>query len=641
MRTMQPFRLSQCLVLALVIPCLLLRSAAFGKNPKGGATSSGTLLVVVVVDQMRADYYNRFAPLLLAAAKQQSKQSSPAESGLGWFLTSGATFTNARTASAPTVTAAGHASLCTGTSPGLSGIAANEYFDRDADRILPMVFDGQAKVVRTSGLLGKGPLESGPDNGVSAAKLRTAPLGERIERFVQAKTVAGKSAGRKGRSVVLAIKDRAAMVCAGRTSDGAYYFDDMSGSMVTSSASASPNRTALPEWVDAFNRRVRPENASDWKLLLSDRKIYENFLGAELELNARAAASAKKNAGRPIGDFPFLLRSKPDASLLEIYQRFQVMPAASDYLVDFALDAVTKERLGQEGATDVLVVSFSTPDLVGHGFGLSSVELLDTYLWLDQSLERLRAGVNDRIGKQGRVVWALSADHGVQQIPEIDAAQAAAGKGAPPHRMDGKAIVTELNEALSKSDAWGKGEWIKTITTEQLIFNDAALKAKGRSQAELAKDVVALVQKLPDIFAAFGREEVAAAAAELQKSRMKSDGLQDTRKSSQRDYALQYLARGFDARVAGDVYLVLSEGSILGGKNLATHGSIWEADARIPLAIVSPGLVAKRSIDKDVYADDLVPTLMDLVFGKGAADYPAVGAFTGVSRAELIRPNLK
>jgi hypothetical protein len=300
--------------------------------------------------------------------------------------------------------------------------------------------------------------------------------------------------------------------------------------------------------------------------------------------------------------------------------------------VDFALDAVTSEKLGQDGATDVLVLGFSTPDIVGHGFGQSSVELVDTYLWLNQSLERLRAGVDERIGKKGRVVWALSADHGVQQIPE-----AAPSKGNGARRVDRKVLVTQLNDELSKLPAWGKGEWIKTITTEQLIFNDATLKSKGRSQAELAKDVVALAQKLPDVFAAFGRDEVSAAAAQMQKSGLKSEGLQTVRLRSQKEYALQYLARGFDARIAGDVYLVLTEGSILASKNLATHGSIWDADARIPLAIVSPGLVAQRTIDADVYADDLVPTLIDLVFGKGSSNHPSVGAFTGVSRAESIR----
>ncbi len=611
------------------------------KDIKNAGTPSGTLFVIVVVDQMRSDYVSRFAPLFKAAAKQQKAEQAAqnqGDGGFGWFMASGANFTNARTASAPTVTAAGHASLCTGTSPILSGIPANEYFDRELDRVLPMVFDAQAKVVRTPGLLGKGPLESSADDGVSGSKLRTAPLGERINAFVQSQSGGKKKGGvpggsRKGRSIALSMKDRAAMVCAGRNSDGAYYFDDKSGSMVTSSAASSPERTSLPEWVDAFNRRVRPEKSRDWKLFLSDRKVYETFLGEDLSTTSRAAAAnEKKGPGRPPGEFPLLLWPRPDASLLEIYQRFQIMPAASDYLVDFALDAVTNEKLGQDGATDVLVLSFSTPDAVGHGFGQSSMELVDTYLWLNQSLERLRNGVDQRVGKKGRVVWALSADHGVQQIPEVVAA-----KGGVARRVDGKTLVSQLNDELSKMQAWGKGEWIKTITTEQLIFNDATLKSKGRSQADLAKDVVQLAQKLPYVFAAYSRDDVAAAAQEMQKSGLKSEALQAVRQRSEKDYALQYLARGFDVPIAGDVYLVFAEGSIMASKNLATHGSVWEADARIPLIIVSPGLVAERTIDTNVYADDLVPTLIDLVFGKGSSSQATIGTLTGVSRAESIR----
>jgi Type I phosphodiesterase / nucleotide pyrophosphatase len=231
------------------------------KDSKKIGTPPGTLFVIVVVDQMRSDYVSRFTPLFKAAAKAHNANKASenqGEGGFAWFIGSGANFTNARTASAPTVTAAGHASLCTGTSPILSGIPANEYFDREQDRTLPMVFDAQAKVIRTPGLLGKGPLESSADDGVSASKLRTAPLGERIGAYVLGQSSGTKKDGlgagtRKGRSIALSMKDRAAMVCAGRNSDGAYYFDDKSGSMVTSSAASSPERTSLPEWVDAFN----------------------------------------------------------------------------------------------------------------------------------------------------------------------------------------------------------------------------------------------------------------------------------------------------------------------------------------------------------------------------------------------------
>lgn len=586
------------------------------------AEGSGSLTVLLIVDQMRPDYIDRFRPLLL--------KTETGNNGLLWLADSGVRFENTRTAAAPTVTAAGHASVCTGSAPAIHGIAANEFFDGSEAVSKTLVSDPSAAIIRTSGLLSSGPLEqSAPDSGSSSWRLRTLTLGERFKR------AAISQGQRAGKSVAVAIKDRAALSCAGSVNDGAYYFDVKSGSLVTSSKAG---RDSLPQWVDAYNRSHRPESYGNWNLALANPSDY----GVALDSNEFAATTAflqsrTQKIGKP-GDFPHLLRPQASSSLLEVYDRFTLMPAASDYIVEFALEAAISEKLGQGGSSDILVISFSTPDLVGHSYGSASLELVDTYLHLHASIENLRNRLPKILGHE-RITYALTADHGIQQIPE---ALRANGKNAG--RLDAKAFQLEVNQIIEGLAKSGNAQWVDAFITDQIFLNRKQLKESRQELATFAREVAKKIEKMPGIFAAFTAAEVAESSKAYASKRYSSVALGNELVTDKRSYALKFLSRGYHPAVAGDIYIVPQEGWQFGYAGIAAnHGSPWDADSRIPWLLAGPGVPGGIRVSEPTFADDIVPTLLDLAHlnapssrSKGSTQSDALQDVTGQSRKSLF-----
>jgi hypothetical protein len=571
---------------------------------------------------MRHDYIERFRPLLL--------KTDTGSNGLLWLADSGVRFENTRTAAAPTVTAAGHASVCTGSVPAVHGVTANEYFDRTDSTSKPLVSDPAAKVIRTVGMLGSGPLEqTSPDSGVSPWRLRTSTLGERF------KTAAAANGQLPGKSIAVAIKDRAALICAGSNHDGAYYFDAKSGSIVTSSKAG---RAALPTWVDSFNRGRRPEMYGDWNLALKNQSEYSSALDSrEFAATNAFLQSRTQKIGKP-GEFPHTLRPHPNTSLLEVYDRFSLMPAASDYVVDFALEAALHEKIGQGGSSDILVISFSSPDLVGHSYGSASMELVDTYLHLHASIERLRTKLPTILGHE-RITYALTADHAVQQIPE---ALQATGKNAG--RIDAKSFQLEVNRLIAGNPKFGGGEWISAFVSDQLFLNHTLIHSKGMKVTDLADELSRKVEDLPGIFAAFSAAEVAKASESFGVNRYSSQELRGLLGLDKRSYALKFLSRGFHPSVAGDIYIVPQEGWQFGYAGIAAnHGTPWDADSRIPWLLAGSGVPRGVTIIEPTFADDVVPTLLDIAkLGSQAATNQTnvpdrtLDGVTGKSRKSLF-----
>jgi hypothetical protein len=598
-------------------------AASRASEEQGG---SGGLIVLIVVDQMRPDYLDRFAPLMVprsTGALQSASDQSGQHRGLQWFRHGGAWFTSARTAAAPTVTAAGHASLCSGNAPVVHGIASNELFDRQQGRVVGVAADAGATTFRTPGLLGQGALENAPEDGSSGKRLKVGTLSSQLKKVFP-----------DSRSIAVSVKDRSALICGGPDAWGAYFFDKRSGSFVTSSWAGAAQ---LPEWVHQFNRAHRPEKRGPWALKLNDRAKYQKIIG-EANLTATAKALEGKTLAFPFGVFPRSITAGKDSqtSRLADYERFVLTPAASDLVARFALEAVVREKLGQRNTLDSLVVSFSTPDLVGHQYGSSSLEFVDTYLHLNSTIELLREGIEQTVGTKTPIVWALAADHGIAPIPELSQATP-----DQPQRIDGRQFRKQLDERLSASPFFaGHGlrgsELITSMVLENIYLDHSLLAAKGLDPEQVAKNVALAVAADPMVVASFTQGELALAAADAKKTAFSHsilDELRDAAKkdpSRVKDYAKAFYARGYQPDQMGDVVFVLKEGSLLSfGPPLANHGSVWDDDARITMAVVAPATRAGTRVDKNVYADDLVPTLLDLA----SVSLDRVGPFTGVSRA--------
>jgi Type I phosphodiesterase / nucleotide pyrophosphatase len=323
------------------------------------------------------------------------------EGGFKLWLEHGAYFTDCNYNYANTRTAPGHATLLTGAYSNGHGIMANEWWDPEKKRRVTSVEDEATKIV---GLAGGG-VGSSPHN------LLADTLGDELKLATQG----------KARVFGVALKDRAAVLPAGFAGDGAYWIDQKTGAWVTSTY----YRSELPKWAQDFNESKRSEKYLNQEWKDSDGKVL------------RTTKSAEGQAGgfyNVVGSTPF----------------------ANDYEFEFARELITYEKLGTGPATDLLVISLSANDILGHKVGPDSPEMQAMALAMDRQL----AAFFDFIGHQFGLanVWiALSADHGVAPVPAV-----AAKLHLPAMAFAVDKMRTQVNSALSSRFAH-QAEYVRDI----------------------------------------------------------------------------------------------------------------------------------------------------------------------------------
>ena len=334
---------------------------ATGAEATGSAVPEGAprLVLLIVVDQMRGDYLERFRPLL--------------NHGLARLLQEGIVFTDAHHFHAATETAPGHATLATGVFPKRHGIIANSWFDRERGEDVYCCGD--------------------PDHGVSPRNMLVPTLGDLL-----------KAAYPETRVYAASAKDRAAILMGGHHADGAWWYGRSRGTWVTSTYYG--DQEYQPAWVEAFNDedRLAAHFANAWTPLVP----LEHTSAYDIEPLDR---------GPVIDTFPHAVGGftvERGAFYGDVYRS----PFVDGYLEDFVETLIEAENLGADEIPDLLAVSFSALDTVGHGYGPNAPETLDTILRLDRTIGELLDFVDERIGMENTVV-ALSSDHGVGEVPEL------------------------------------------------------------------------------------------------------------------------------------------------------------------------------------------------------------------------------
>ncbi len=362
-------------LLAALIPFLLLPFILFGLSSLASASAYNghpKLVVVIVIDQFRGDYLERY-------------RDQFGEGGFRLLLDHGANFTDCNYDYANTRTAPGHATLFTGAYTDGHGIAANEWWDQKKKHMVTSVEDDATKLVGVAPDATEGNVGSSPHN------LLADTLGDELKLATQ-----GKS-----RVFGVSLKDRAAVLPGGFSADAAYWIDPASGTWITSTY----YRHDLPKWAQDFNSGNRAAKYwdRDWK----------NNNGDVL----RSTAHRKGKNGSEAG----------------FYEVIGSTPFANEYELEFAKELVVYESLGAGQATDLLVVSLSPNDILGHQVGPDSPEMAAMALALDRELADFFGFLGHQIGLAN--VWiALSADHGVSALPDaakklrIPAANLEAGK---------------------------------------------------------------------------------------------------------------------------------------------------------------------------------------------------------------------
>ncbi len=360
------------------------------------------LLLLCSISGAFASAYNAHPKLIIVIVIDQFRgdylersRDQFGDGGFRVFLDRGAYFTDCNYDYANTRTAPGHATLFTGSYTSGHGIVANEWWDPQKKKRVTSVEDDTTKLVGVD--------HTGP--GASPHNLMSDTLGDELKL----------ATGGKARVFAISLKDRAAVLPAGFSGDAAYWIDPKSGDWITSTY----YREDLPEWVRNFNGSHRAEKFWNREWKDSDG----NSLGSTAPRNGKD--------GAPAG----------------FYEVVGSTPFANDYQLEFAKELVLYERLGAGSATDLLVISLSANDILGHQVGPDSPQMRSMALELDRQLAEFFGFLGHQVGMAN--VWmALSADHGVAPLPEF-----AKTLRLPAANLDAKALREQINSLLSKKYA--------------------------------------------------------------------------------------------------------------------------------------------------------------------------------------------
>jgi predicted AlkP superfamily pyrophosphatase or phosphodiesterase len=393
-----------------LLPASPALASAYNGHPK--------LIVIVVIDQFRGDYLERH-------------RDQFGEGGFRLFLERGAYFTDCNYDYANTRTAPGHATLLTGAYSSGHGIVANEWWDPQKKHMVTSVEDDSTHLV---GVAGDAP-------GASPHNLLASTLGDEIKL----------ATGGKSRVFGVALKDRAAVLPAGRTGDGAYWIEHKSGAWITSTY----YRTDLPKWALDFNAGNRASKYWD--------REWRDGEGNTL----RSTAHPKSKDGSDAG----------------FYDVVGPTPFANDYELEFAKELVLSEQLGGGPATDLLTVSLSANDLLGHQVGPDSPEMQAMVLATDRQLAEFFNFLGHQLGLAN--VWiALSADHGVAPLPSV-----ANRLHIPAENLNADELKSQINKALATRFPAGKaGNFVKSFDypvswLNEELFSSLKIKEEDAERA--------------------------------------------------------------------------------------------------------------------------------------------------------------
>jgi predicted AlkP superfamily pyrophosphatase or phosphodiesterase len=521
---------------------LLISAVLLSAAPGAQQSANATdtrLVLLIAVDQFRYDYLTRFR--------------SDYNAGFTKLLANGAVFTNAYLEHYPTVTAVGHATMLSGATPSVSGIIGNDWFDRESGASVASIADETVK-----------PAGAADAAKASPRRLLVSTLGDEM------KLAAGAPRGSANAPHVIGIslKDRAAIMPVGRGADAAYWFDTKTGSFVSSTYYMND----VPAWVAAFNSR-RPADSLAGQAWLA------------------------LSAGTP------LLKQLPKETDSKLYEAVYGSPFGNQMLVDFTTTALAEERLGQRGLVDLLSVSFSSNDSVGHTFGPDSPQVRDIAIRTDRAIGQLLDRVDKLVGLQHTIV-ALTADHGVAPVPE-----SLTERGLPGGRMTNKELFGAIEQALTKQ--YGEGKWLMATAGSSPYLNYALLAEKHLDAAEVRRVAAAAAMAVPHVARVYTRDQLLHGEVA-------------------NDFIGYRVVRGFNAQRSGDLEIIL-EPYWMRQATGTTHGSPYNYDAHIPLILmgrrVKPGKYADR-----VALNDLAPTLASMI------DVDAPAGSSGRVLSEALEP---
>ena len=499
------------------------------------------LAVLIVFDQMMAGYLEKWQPQF-------------GEGGFARLQGEGAWFTNCYYPYGTTSTGPGHASMLTGTCPDRHGIVNNNWYDPALPGDVYCAGSSRYQAIPSDA---PAPEPSPPKKEASTS----SGTPERLRSETVA-DVLRKAYGERTRIFGLSLKDRSAILPCGRAPTGAYWFN---GRFITSDYYADQPH----KWVTAFNTSGK---AAEWF-----GRPWERFR-PELDYVklSGADAVAGESKGVEVDDgpskgwsqgvaFPHPNTGGAATPGRKYYDSLQNSPSGNELLLAFAKSCILSEELGRRSVPDLLVVSFSSNDLIGHTWGPDSQEVLDVTLRSDAILADMLSFLDEYVG-EGEYVLALTADHGSCPLPEVSR-----GRGVDAVRVDPTQLREELVGALQRQ--FGPGKWVEAFMPPWVTIDRGLAARKGVSVAEVARAAAKHLSTHPRMYRTYTREELA-------KQRAGEDVI-DRR-----------VRRSYTADRCGDVYAVLKPYDLFSSPSSkgTSHGSPHDYDCHVPLLVLGPGI---------------------------------------------------
>lgn len=512
-------------------------SAQITSRTAAARPARARLVVGIIIDQFRYDYLSRFEDLY-------------GEGGFRRLMREGAVFANANYIYSPTVTAPGHATMMSGSTPAVHGIVGNDWFDRATGKTVTSVLDESVKPVGIDDV----------KTGGSPRRLIGSTVGDQLRLHTN-----GKS-----KVIGISFKDRSAIMPAGKHPTAAYWYSSETGEFVSSTYYLDE----LPAWVKQFHRDNKPDKyfGAKWERLMP-ASAYERSA-------ADAAAYEKSGYGNT---FPYTINGGGDKPGPKFYDQFGATPFANDYTAAFAKAAIENEALGQDDHPDLLTISFSANDAVGHTYGPHSQETQDITVRTDRVLADLFAYIDRRVGLQNTIV-VLTADHGVAPVPEQMTEYKLGG------RYQSGAIRTAVEKALGEK--FGADKYVLAYANGSIYFDYDAIERRKASREEVERVGAAAAMNVEGVAECFARSDILAGKLPLTP-------------------VAEHVARGFHEARSGDLVIV-QRPFYLSGTSGTSHGTPYSYDTHVPVIFLGYGVKAGTFYSASS-PSDIAPTLAALL----------------------------
>jgi predicted AlkP superfamily pyrophosphatase or phosphodiesterase len=527
-------------LLALAITLISGICQALPSDTTRAVPPTAKLGILLIIDQMRPDYLTRFRDQFTG--------------GLARLEHQGLLFTNAFHDHAATETAVGHATVATGRFPSHHGIVGNEWYDRELNRTIYACEDSSSHILGEPKMVGRSP-----------KLLLGQALGDWLKRIrPEAKVYS------------ISLKDRSAIEMGGKKPNGVFWYNRSTGNFITSEYYAS----AMPAWLDSFNtaREVILPCHTGWRTLMPD---------SAYRLSHRDDFPSE-NDGKNI-TFPHLFDTTSAAPDKKYFDAFYGTPFADGLLLSLARSTIRAADLGRDSIPDLLCISCSAADAIGHAYGPNSWEIQDYYLRLDRYLDTFLIFLDSAVGKDNYCI-AVSADHAVLPLPEDLVDQGIAARRLSidtviwDTRQIGAQIETDLKLGANPIADCGY----------DVLLDYSGSRQRGLSDPDFQQIVANRLRKLPYIADIFTRDELQSGSGEG------------------RPYFEQF-RNSFHPLRGPDLYVRFQEYVLPGKSNFGTsHGTPYPYDTDIPILFLSRITPAGQNAER-VPSVALAPTLARLL----------------------------